>query len=94
MTSACPQRRGYVTVVARVGQLLQNDIWISYLPELKTLAHGNTSEASLQNLCAQVVEVCDFLLELGTFPSFERADSEEALLPYPYREKIVLDIPT
>lgn len=93
MTSVQPQQDGYLSVQVKVGQLFQSDTWISYTPELKTIAHGDTKESSLENLCNQIKELCDFLLNSGRLPTFHAVNSEEALQPYPSRTAILVTVP-
>lgn len=93
MTTVQPQQDGYLTVQVQVGQLFQNKTWISYTPELKTIAHGDTKESSLENLCNQVKEVCDFCLQTGRLPSFQAVNSKDSLQPYPSRSTVLVTVP-
>ena len=69
MITVQPQQDGLLTVQVQVGQVLENGTWISYAPNLKTIAHGDTPACSLTNLCEQVKEVCEFFRETGQVPS-------------------------
>lgn len=92
MSSVEPQNDGRLTaqVKIQVGQLFQSDTWISYAPELNTIAHGDTKESSLDNLCQQVEEVREFMLQTGR--CFQAFDSED-LQPYPVRKTIAVTSP-
>ena len=87
------QQDGVLAVQVQVGQLLQNDTWTSYTPELKTVAQGDTQQSSLDNLCDQVKEVCDFCLRTGRLPSFQTVNREDSLRPYPVRKTILVTVP-
>lgn len=93
MTTVKPLQDGYLTVQVQVGQLFESDTWISYTPELKTIAQGDTRDSSLDNLCNQVKEVCDFFLETGRSPLFQAVDSEDSLQPFPFRKTILVNFP-
>ena len=93
MSIVRPQQDGYLTVQLPVGQLFESDTWISYTPDLKTTAHGDTQDSSMANLCDQVNEVCDYYLEIGRAPSFQTVNREDSLKPYPHRKTILVTVP-
>lgn len=93
MSTVQPQQDGYLTVQLQVGQLFESETWISYSPELKTIAHGDTQDSSLANLCEQVEEVGKFCQETGRVPSFQTNNIEGSLQAYPYHKAIVVTVP-
>ena len=93
MTTVQLQQDEVLTVQVQVGHLFQSNTWISYTPQLKTIAHGDTHQSSLDNLCEQVKEVCDFCLRTGRLPSFETVEREDFLKPHPVRKTILVTVP-
>ena len=92
MVTVQPQQDGYLAVQLQIGQLCQSGIWISYTPELKTIAQGDTPDASFANLCEQVQEVCKCFQEMGWIPSFQAVNSADSLQPYPFRKAILVTV--
>lgn len=88
-----PQQDGHLTVQLQVGQVFQSGTWISYTPNLKTIAHGDTPASSLANLCEQVKEVCEFLRETGGVAALQAANIEDSLQPFPHRRGILVTLP-
>ena len=87
------QHDGCLTVQLQVGQLCRNGTWVSFAPDLNTVAQGPSKTSSLANLCEQLEDVCDFLVQKGQPPNFKAVSWAEALQEYPHKEAVQLSIP-
>lgn len=93
MVTVQPQQDGLLTVQLQVGQVCDSGTWISYASNLKTIAHGDTPASSLANLCEQAKEVCELFRKSGRVPSFQAANIEDSLQPFPHRRSILVTVP-
>ncbi|KAK9867969.1 hypothetical protein WJX84_010243 [Apatococcus fuscideae] len=76
----------------QVGRLCHNGTWVSFAP-FNTVAQGITKKSSLANLCEQLEDFCDFLVQTGQPPNFQAVSWAEALQEYSFRETVQLNVP-
>lgn len=85
MTTAQPaqqlQENSFVTLQLQAGQAYNREsgIWVSYAPDVSTVAEGDTQNASLSNLCEQIEDFCNFLQQTGRPPFFRNIPLAEPL---------------
>ena len=79
-----------LTVQLQVGQVVDNETWVSCAPEFGAIGHGDTQESSMTNLYRTVEDVCEFLPSAGGPLLFQADVAEDDLRPFPHRKTIIV----
>lgn len=92
LTRGCAQQsKDGLKLKLQVGQLKQGGVWTAFAPGVSTVAQGETQQEALDNLCEQVEDFLEFLVETGR--SLASADSGESLAPYSHELTVEFKIP-